>query len=154
MKLRIIGDAPPREEDAWPEPIGAQAPAIVIHDARGGHRDRDLLAALRAAGVTEPALLALDGADAIRELPPELGPGRLVRGHGTALVLAVQRAAGPRLAIGAAAARAFNRGLSIRIDPGLDRGLCSPMVRGSRPDLTLREGWIAILRPLLSRRLR
>jgi len=101
----------------------------------------------------EPALLALEGADASRELPPELGPGRLVRGHGPALVAAVQREAGPRLALGAAAARAFNGGLSIRVDPGLHRGALSPMLRGSQPDLTLREGWVAVLAPLVSRAL-
>lgn len=151
MKLRIVGDAAPRDDGGWPEPSAAQAPAVVLHDARGGLRDRELLRVLRAKGVTLPVLLALEGAEAAGELEPELGPGRWVRGHGPALVAAVQRAAGARLALGGGAARAFRAGLSIRIDPGLRAGALSPMLRGATVDLTLREGWPGVLLPLIAR---
>lgn len=153
MKLRIVGDAARKDGGGWPEASAMNAPAVVIHDARGGNRDRELLATLRRSGVTAPALLALEGAPLAEDLPPELGPGRLVRGHGPSLVDAVQREAGAPLALGAAAARAFTGGLSIRVDPGLHTGALPPMLRGLDPDLTLREGWAEVLVPLLERAL-
>lgn len=152
MKLRIVGDAAePAPRDEWPEPLTTGGPRVLLHDARGGGRDRALLEGLRAAGHAGEVLLAVEGAPRDAPLPPELGPGRMVRGHGPALVLAVQRAGGAPLAVGGAAARAFAGGLRIRVDPGLRAGALPPMLRGVPVDLTLREGWPSVLMALLPR---
>ncbi len=151
MKLPIVGEAAPRTVDgAWPEPSRVNAPRVTIHDARGGLRDRELLSVLREAGLQGPVLLTLEGAPLTESLPPELGPGTLVRGRGASLVDAAQRAGGPPVALGAGAARGFVAGLSIRIDPGLRAGALPPILRGMTVDLTLREGWVSVLLPLLS----
>ncbi|MBO6937239.1 MAG: hypothetical protein JJ863_19870 [Deltaproteobacteria bacterium] len=150
MKLPIVGEAAPEKgATEWPAPSATNAPTVVIHDARGGMRDRDLLAALREAGWKGPVLLTLEGAPLREPLPPELGPGELVRGRGVALVEAAMEAAGPPVALGAGAARAFAADLSIRVDPGLRAGALPPILRGMTVDLTLREGWVSVLLPLM-----
>lgn len=151
MKLRIVGGPEPREPRRWPEPLHEGSPALVIYDVRAGARDRELLTALRQAGLDGDVLLAEEGAERSEDLPPELGPGRWVRGHGSALVVAVQRERGPALALGAAAARAFTPGLAIRVDPGLRAEALGPMLRGVPADVTLREGWPSVLMPLIAR---
>jgi hypothetical protein len=150
VKLRIVGDAAPSTDERWPAAIQPSEPVVVVYDVRGSSHDRALLVALREAGVYARALLALEGAPLSEALERPLGPGRLVRGHGASLVEAVQRAAGPPLAIGAAAARALRSRLTVRVDPGLRSGALGAMARGVDAGLTLREGWPAVLCPLLA----
>jgi len=151
VKLRIVGDEAPSRPEGWPEPVAPSAPVLVVYDVRGSSHDRALLAELRRGGLGGPVLLAQEGAPLLETLQPPLAPGHLVRGHGAALVGAVQRAAGPPVAIGAAAARAFQARLTVRVDPGLRSAALGPMARGAEADLTLREGWSAVLLPLAAR---
>lgn len=153
MKLRIVGDAVSAGPERWPEPMAPATPVRVVFDVRGRSHDRALLAELRRAGLAGPVLLAQEGATLRQPLEEPLGPGTLLRGHGPALVAAVQEeAGGPSLALGAAAARAFRTRRIVRVDPGLRSTALHPMARGLKADLTLREGWPAVLLPLLAGR--
>lgn len=151
MKLRIVGDEAPAGPERWPEPVAPSTPVVVLYDVRGSSHDRALLAELRRGGLSGPVLLAQEGAPLQEPLEGPLAPGQVVRGRGPALVGAVQRAAGPPVAIGAAAARAFQTTLAIRVDPGLRSAAVGPMVRGLGADITLREGWVAVILPLVER---
>ncbi len=151
MKLHIVGDAAPSGPERWPEALVPPAPVLVVYDVRGSSHDRALLAALRRAGLQGPVLLAQEGAPLEEPLEAPLGPGTRVRERGAALVAAVQRAAGPPVAFGAAAARGLQARLSVRVDPGLRSATLGPMARGLDASLTLREGWPAVLLPLVER---
>jgi len=150
-RLRIVGSEPAEPSPRSERGPGEPAPGwTVFFDVRGGARDRELLAALRTAGVTTPVLLASVGAVARLELPPELGPGVEVRAPEDGLVPAIfaEERAPVGLAIGAGAARALRAGRVVRVDGGVPGPAQATVARGLSAHLTLRDPLAAVLAPL------